>query len=218
MEAPELLLNGDEQGVVGRRVSHPDSSRRAPPAGKNDLVQELMPTKVDLPEFGVPEQMPASPTSTNPAGALGGARSRGLDVVVVYADREHSANLSYLSGFDPRFEEALFVVGRTRAGDPGGKRVLGFGRGSPLAMSRHLFQDFSLPSQPRQVAAAWRTSCLKKGLAPGRRVGVIGWKSFANPAVTDVPSYLVDELCGSSSGDHRERNRYAHRRRPTGSG
>ena len=32
---------------------------------------------------------------------------RGLDQLVVYADREHSANLSYLTGFDPRFEEAL---------------------------------------------------------------------------------------------------------------
>ena len=29
-------------------------------------------------------------------------------------DREHSANLAYLSGFDPRFEEALLVVGPDR--------------------------------------------------------------------------------------------------------
>ena len=28
----------------------------------------------------------------------------------VYADREHSANLSWLTGFDPRFEEALFIL------------------------------------------------------------------------------------------------------------
>ncbi len=28
----------------------------------------------------------------------------GLDFLVVYADREHSANLAYLTGFDPRFE------------------------------------------------------------------------------------------------------------------
>jgi hypothetical protein len=31
----------------------------------------------------------------------------------VYADREHSANVSYLTGFDPRFEEAILVVGAT---------------------------------------------------------------------------------------------------------
>src|SRR5882672_2810917 len=31
--------------------------------------------------------------------------------VVVYGDREHFANLSFFCGFDPRFEEALLVVG-----------------------------------------------------------------------------------------------------------
>ncbi|HEU5098458.1 MAG TPA: hypothetical protein VFU22_05535, partial [Roseiflexaceae bacterium] len=36
------------------------------------------------------------------------------DWVVVYGDREHAANLSYLCGFDPRFEEALLVLGRDR--------------------------------------------------------------------------------------------------------
>ena len=36
---------------------------------------------------------------------------RGFDRLVVYADREHSANMSYLTGFDPRFEEALLIVG-----------------------------------------------------------------------------------------------------------
>ena len=38
----------------------------------------------------------------------------GYDRLVVYADREHSANLSFLTGFDPRFEEALLVVGTDR--------------------------------------------------------------------------------------------------------
>jgi len=35
------------------------------------------------------------------------AQAAGLDALVVYADREHSANLAYITGFDPRFEEAL---------------------------------------------------------------------------------------------------------------
>jgi hypothetical protein len=29
---------------------------------------------------------------------------------VVYADREHCANLLHLTGFDPRFEEALLLL------------------------------------------------------------------------------------------------------------
>ena len=36
------------------------------------------------------------------------ASERGFDrLLVIYADREHSANLAWLTGFDPRFEEAL---------------------------------------------------------------------------------------------------------------
>jgi hypothetical protein len=32
------------------------------------------------------------------------------DALVVYADREHCANVAYLTGFDPRFEEALLLL------------------------------------------------------------------------------------------------------------
>ena len=36
---------------------------------------------------------------------------RKLTHLVVYGDREHFANLAYLTGFDPRFEEAVLIVG-----------------------------------------------------------------------------------------------------------
>jgi hypothetical protein len=34
----------------------------------------------------------------------------GLTHLIVYGDREHSANLAWLTGFDPRFEEALLIL------------------------------------------------------------------------------------------------------------
>ena len=37
---------------------------------------------------------------------------RKLTHIVVYGDREHFANLAYLTGFDPRFEESLLIVGK----------------------------------------------------------------------------------------------------------
>jgi hypothetical protein len=43
------------------------------------------------------------------------------DWVVVYGDREHAASLIYLCNLDPRFEEALLVLGR-------GRRVLLLGK------------------------------------------------------------------------------------------
>ena len=49
--------------------------------------------------------------------ARAAAAEHGYDVLVVYADREHNANLSHLTGFDPRFEEAVLIVGGE--GEPG---------------------------------------------------------------------------------------------------
>ena len=39
-------------------------------------------------------------------------QAAGTDWVLVFADREHSANLTWLVDDDPRFEEALLVLGR----------------------------------------------------------------------------------------------------------
>ena len=43
-------------------------------------------------------------------GAAWLMQQAGLTFLVVYADREHSANLSFLTGFDPRFEEAVLLL------------------------------------------------------------------------------------------------------------
>ncbi len=64
---------------------------------------------VQLPEFGVPDaisELPAPIYATRVERPRERLRARGIERLVVYADREHSANLAYLSGFDPRFEEA----------------------------------------------------------------------------------------------------------------
>ena len=75
--------------------------------------------ELSLPDFGTPAETPSLPPALF-ATRLDRFRARlerrGYDRVVVYADREHSANLSYLTGFDPRFEEAVLIVGVT--GEP----------------------------------------------------------------------------------------------------
>jgi Creatinase/Prolidase N-terminal domain. len=92
-------------------------------------------TRIELPDFGVPDHMPELPSSIY-ALRLERLRERmegrGLERLVIYADREHSANLAWLTGFDPRFEEALLVlemavepallVGTTSAGARPGRR------------------------------------------------------------------------------------------------
>lgn len=38
-------------------------------------------------------------------------KSKELSHLVVYGDKEHFASLMYLVHFDPRFEEALLIIG-----------------------------------------------------------------------------------------------------------
>jgi Xaa-Pro aminopeptidase len=121
--------------------------------------------------------------------------ARGYDRVVVWADREHSANLAYLTGFDPRFEEAMLIVGR--GGEPAilaGNECYGTAGAAPLAMRRHLFQDFSLPSQPRDRSLPLSAILREEGVGDASAVGVIGWKEFEDRRRIEIPAYLVDEL------------------------
>ena len=116
--------------------------------------------------------------------------------MVIYADREHSANLAYLTGFDPRFEEAVLIVGPD--GDPAvlvGNECWGMAGAAPLPMRRHRFQDLSLPMPAaRPVGAAGRHPAPRRASdgKPGRRS--CGWKTYADPEQSDVPAYLVDAL------------------------
>ncbi len=154
--------------------------------------------EVELPDFGMPATTPRLPDSIYPARLQRlreRAEGRGYDRLVVYADREHSANLSYLTGFDPRFEEAVLIVGPE--GDPAvmvGNECFGMAGAAPLGMRRHLFQDLSLPGQPRDRSQPLRQILAEEGIGPRTRVGVIGWKDYGDRSVMEVPAFLVDAL------------------------
>jgi len=155
---------------------------------------------VELPDFGAPSSIPTIPDaiySSRVRTLIDRAESRGLDIVIVYADREHSANVSYLTGFDPRFEEALLLL-PTHA-DPSilvGNECVGTAKAAPLPMRVELFQEFSLPGQPRDRSRSMKEILSEAGVGAGTKVGLIGWKTFTDPGHSDVPSYLVDELRG----------------------
>ena len=161
-------------------------------------------TTVELPDFGMPAMRPEVPAGRY-AGRLAALRelaaAAGLDRLVVFADREHSANLAFLSGFDPRFEEAMLIA--RLEGDPlilVGNECYGMAGAAPLGMRRERFQDFSLPSQPRDRSRPLRDILAGEGIGPGARVGVLGWKSYADPARIEIPAFIVDELRGLVGG------------------
>ena len=128
--------------------------------------------EVTLPDFGMPSAMPEISHDVY-ASRLERLReradARGYERIVVYADREHSANAAFLTGFDPRFEEALLVIGPE--GDPAvlvGNECWGIAGAAPVAMRRHRFQDFSLPNQPRDRSLPLMEILRSEGIGPGR--------------------------------------------------
>ena len=154
--------------------------------------------EVSLPDFGRPTSTPEVPAPIY-AARLERLRQRmeerGYDRLIVYADREHSANLAYLTGFDPRFEEAILVVGDVA--EPAilvGNECYGMAGAAPLPMRRHRFQDLSLPGQPRDRSRPLADILGDEGVEHGVRVGVVGWKSYADRSMLDVQSVLADEL------------------------
>ena len=160
--------------------------------------------EIPLPDFGMPDTEPLLPTTIF-AERLARLRSamnaRGYSHLIVWADREHSANLAYLSGFDPRFEEAVLLVGLS--GEPAvlvGNECAGMAAAAPLPMRLVSFQDLSLPGQPRDSSASLPEILRDEGISSDSRVGVVGWKTYATRDVMEVPAFLVDALRRATPG------------------
>jgi Xaa-Pro aminopeptidase len=160
--------------------------------------------QIDWPDFGAPP-VPQPAGHAELAARLARARAAmgDLDTLVVYGDREHCANLLWLTGFDPRFEEALLVL--PAQGTPtlvAGNECLSWTAVSPLVAAgdiavRHC-ASLSLISQPRDGE---RLDRLVEALVPqGSRIGSVGWKYWTEAEVADpataleVPALLADLL------------------------
>jgi hypothetical protein len=156
--------------------------------------------KLDLPRFGTPDEMPEIPAHVYAARVeqlREQMERRGFSSLLVYADREHSANVSYLTGFDPRFEEALLVLGvESEPAILVGNENWGSAGAAAVSLRRHLFQDFSLPSQPRHKSRPLEAILSDEGIGRGSHIGVVGWKTYSEPWMSDLPAYLVDHLRG----------------------
>ena len=163
--------------------------------------------RVELPDYALPTQQPSVPATTYEArllAATAAADGARLDALVVYADREHFANLSYLTGYDPRFEESLLIMVPGRApvllvGNEGEA----YAKVVPDGVEVVLYQSFSLVNQDRSASPRLDVLLRKAGLGgDARRVGVAGWKFFGPAEAdrpeqwTDAPAFIVDSLRG----------------------
>lgn len=157
-----------------------------------------------LPDFGIPSERPELPPSVYSArfDALRRAREHaGLDALVIYADREHCANLAWLTNFDPRFEEALLILAPGRIPTLlAGPENLGRAERCAIDVEARLYPPFGLMGQDRSQTPSLEEVLVNSGIKTGGRVGVLGWKYFgrfeaAKPdAWFETPSYIIDTL------------------------
>ncbi|MDO4322497.1 MAG: M24 family metallopeptidase [Lachnospiraceae bacterium] len=123
-----------------------------------------------------------------------------LDFLFIYADREHGGNFGYLTGFEPRFEEAVLVL------HVNGKAYLLLGNEN-LKMVKYSrieaeavhVPHFSLPNQPMDTELNVEELIRRAEISDGQHGGVVGWKMFTskkevNIELFDVPYFLVDAL------------------------
>ncbi|UCF97078.1 MAG: hypothetical protein JSV89_18175, partial [Spirochaetaceae bacterium] len=145
------------------------------------------------------------------------AADQGVDYVVVYADKLHFGDIDFFIGLQIKWEEALLIV--STDGDRntlilGNECYPSYPESSPVRdrFQKILCPSMSLPGQVRffdspgvqKLDQALKTA----GLAPGRKVGLIGWKYLEEDEFPEnrfahfVPEVFVrtiSEVVGSDS-------------------
>jgi hypothetical protein len=122
------------------------------------------------------------------------------DWVVVYGDREHHASLVWLTNLDPRFEEALLVLGRGRRTLLLGKEDVGYAPIVPVPVDVVCVPTLSLMGIDRSGFPTVEQAFRDAGIGEGDRVGVIGWKALLREEWSGdyeaifAPAFFVDTL------------------------
>lgn len=155
--------------------------------------------EVRLPEFGVPEEIPVIRQEEYERRCEEVYRAAQCDWLVVYGDREHFANMHYLSGYDPRFEEALLILGPEKAKFLlVGMEGLDYSDDKKIEADVILYQSFGLMGQDRTLSPTLDKILLSIGINRKDTVGLCGWKYFEdNEKATEdtaffIPAAIVD--------------------------
>lgn len=122
------------------------------------------------------------------------------DAIVIYADLEHGSNFEYLTGFLPRFEEALLVmhVNKENYMIMGNENLNKVSK-ARLASNAIHSPYFSLPNQPMENTKSFLELLEESNLKEGQRIGIVGWKNFTsrfenNKKLFDVPHYIIEKI------------------------
>ncbi len=176
---------------------------------KNQLkYSEITPLKADYPDE-IPT-ISADVYFARKERLICAMKNNDLDVIAIYADREHYHNFKFYTGRDPRFEEGLLVVHRDGRMYSGlGNECLNLTDCMSVETTPVLCQLFSLPNQPMESYQGIGAMLDKLGFKSGQRVGCVDWKFFNPDYVKDcesifgMPSYLIDGIKEAVGKDGR---------------
>lgn len=101
--------------------------------------------------------------------------------LMIYADKEHGSNFEYLTGFIPRFEEAIQILNQ----DGSSTLILGNENANKVGMSRTPSKGikcpfFSLPNQPMDFSKQFIDYIQEAEVDASKKIGLVGWKLLSN--------------------------------------
>lgn len=154
--------------------------------------------KVELPDFEVQDEMPEIPKEIYEARCKKLYDTSNSKWVAIYGDREHFANIHYFTEFDPRWEEALLILGpnNTKYMLIGNEGLI-YESAIKLEAEIILCQTFSLMGQDRTISKNLENILKDIGMRQGDSVGVCGWKyveqsEIGNHQAFFVPTFVID--------------------------
>lgn len=157
-------------------------------------------TDVAPPPFELAEELPAISGAEFEARIAALRKAVDAEWIVVYGDREHNANMIFLCNLDPRFEEALLVIGSGKPTLVLGKEDVGYVPIVPIDVDVVLCPTFSLMGIDRGGGPILEEALKQIGIGAGARIGVVGWKALhpgewngRRPAIF-APAFFVDTL------------------------
>jgi hypothetical protein len=156
--------------------------------------------EIEPPPIEIPEALPRIEPDEFEARLAALEAAVEADWIVVYGDREHAASLIYLTNLDPRFEEALLVLGRGTRTLLLGKEDVGYVPVVPVEVDVVCCPTFSLMGIDRGGGPTLERALRDLGMQPGDRIGVVGWKALeasewdGRQAAIFAPAFFVDTL------------------------
>lgn len=120
--------------------------------------------------------------------------------LMIYADKEHGSNFEYLTGFIPRFEEAIQILNQ----DGSSTLILGNENANKVGMSRTPSTGikcpfFSLPNQPMDFSKQMIDYIQEAEVDASKKIGLVGWKLLSNDFENfhqhfSTPAFIVSAI------------------------